>query len=157
MATWWTLSQPCVFKGTDTPNAKCLSFEMSAFWRFLKFRMHITDQKTGSRTWKQLIPVMFPTALDSEALKRAGRNHKARPGGSQNPCQKRLFLGSNHRLGLHTIAQHTLFSPPIIGRFRAGPDEIVGSLYLLLFSGFPSRSVLVFVMETLSPPVGADG
>ena len=40
---------------------------------------NFTDQKAGSRTWKQPIPVMFPTALDRGALNRAGRNHKARP------------------------------------------------------------------------------
>ena len=107
----------------------------------LKFRMHVTDQKAGSRTWKQPIPVMFPTALDRGALKRTGRNHKARPGGNQNPCQKRLFLGSTHR-SAHVVrsAHHW--------RFRTGPDAIV----------VVSPSLLrVFVVETLSPPAGADG
>ena len=36
------------------------------------------------------------------------------PEGTRIPIKKRLILGSNHRLRLHAIAQHTLFGPPII-------------------------------------------
>ena len=72
-------------------------------------------------------------ALDRGALKRAGRNHEARSGGNQNLCQKRLFLGSNHRTSPHHSLAHVVRSVHQ-WRFRDRPDEIVGSLYLLLFS-----------------------
>ena len=117
---------------------------------FLKFRMHVTYQRAGRRTWKQPIPVLFPTALDCVAMKRTGGNHKAQPGGNQNPYQnRRLLLWSNHRTSSpHPSSAHVVRSAHH-WRFSSGPDDIVWSLCLLLFSGFPSRSILVFVVATV--------